>query len=353
MPSATRILVRAPNWAGDVVMATPGFRALRAAHPDAEIAVQLREAHAPLVAGAPWFDRVLPLRDDHRSVSALLREALALRAERFDLGLCLPDSFSSALRMRLGGVRRIVGRRTQGRGFLLDVAVEAPRGLVARERQVLDVVAAAGCPERGVQLELFTTADERDRAERALAACGIEAGAALAAIAPGASYGSSKLWPAASFAQVGDALAGDGLAVAILGAPGEAALAARVAAAMRAPAAVLAGDLDLGATKAVLQRARVLVCNDAGARHMAVAFGVPAIVLFGPTSLEKTNLNLELVTPLAADVACRPCYQRSCPIDHRCMTRLRPESAIAAARAALAGGRAGAPLAQVLAGNAA
>jgi heptosyltransferase-2 len=254
--------------------------------------------------------------------------------------------------MRLGGVRRIVGRRTQGRGLLLDVAVEAPRGLVARERQVLDVVAAAGFPERGTQLELFVTSEEQERAERALAARGIEPGEAIVALAPGASYGASKLWPAESFARVGEALAGDGLRVAILGAPEETALAARVAGAMRAPAANLAGAIDLGATKAVLRRARVLVCNDAGARHVAVAFGVPAIVLFGPTSLEKTNLNLELVTALAADVECRPCYHRDCPIDHRCMTRLRPESAIAAARAALAGG-ADAPLAQVLPGNAA
>ena len=65
---------------------------------------------------------------------------------------------------------------------------------------------------------------------------------------------------------------------------------------------------------------------------IAVAFGVPCIVLMGPTSLEKTNLNIEGVRVFETDVDCRPCYQRSCPIDHRCMTRLEPESV---ARAAL------------------
>jgi heptosyltransferase-2 len=104
---------------------------------------------------------------------------------------------------------------------------------------------------------------------------------------------------------------------------------------MRAPAALLAGRLDLGATKALLRRARVLVCNDAGARHVAVAVGTPAVVLFGPTSLAKTNLNLERVRALSADVDCRPCYRRQCPIDHRCMTRLAPERAIEAALPAL------------------
>ena len=80
--------------------------------------------------------------------------------------------------------------------------------------------------------------------------------------------------------------------------------------------------LGLGALKAVLRRSRVLVCNDAGARHIAVAFGTPCVVVMGPTSLEKTNLNLERVKVLSTDVDCRPCYLRECPIDHRCMTRI-------------------------------
>ena len=78
----------------------------------------------------------------------------------------------------------------------------------------------------------------------------------------------------------------------------------------------------------VVRRSSLLVCNDAGARHIAVAFGVPAIVLMGPTSLDKTNLNLGSVRVLQTDVACRPCYKRECPIDHRCMTRLLPSNVI-------------------------
>ena len=68
-----------------------------------------------------------------------------------------------------------------------------------------------------------------------------------------------------------------------------------------------------------------------------MAVGTPAVVLYGPTSLAKTDLNLERVRALAAGVACRPCYRRTCPIDHRCMTRLAPERVIAAALPALRG----------------
>ena len=331
------ILVRAPNWAGDVVMATPGFRALRAAHPRAQIVLHVRAELAPLVAGAPWFDAVVPLASYHRGATALLREGFALRRRRFDLGLCLPDSFSAALLMRCAGVRSVVGYRTQGRAALLDVAVEPPAGLIARERHVLGLTLAIGCAPCGTQVELFVTPREEDDARAVLAKHQIAADQPLAALAPGASYGSSKLWPAESFAQVGDRLAEAGVRVVVLGSPGEAPLARRVAAAMLAPAAVLAGELDLGALKGVMRRARVLVCNDAGARHVAVALGVPSVVLFGPTSLAKTNLNLERVRALAADVACRPCYHRDCPTDHRCMTRLAPERVAAAALPALRG----------------
>ncbi len=338
------ILVRGPNWTGDVIMATPGFRALRAGFPDARITLHVREGLMPLVAGSPWFDEVLPVTSYHRGPAALLREAGGLRRRRFDLGVCLPDSFASALLMRLAGVPEIVGYRRQGRGALLHRAVPPPdaadasgRLMIARELHVLGLVEAAGCKAQGTELELFVTAAEEAEAGAALAARGIGPADALAALAPGASYGTSKLWPAESFAVVGDSLARAGLRVAVLGTPGERELVGRVVDAMQEPAADLAGAVGLGALKAVLRRARLLVCNDAGARHVAVAFGVPCVVMMGPTSLEKTPLNLEGVAVLSEDVSCRPCYLRDCPIDHRCMTRIPPERAIAAARDALVG----------------
>jgi heptosyltransferase-2 len=342
------LLVRAPNWVGDLVMATPAFRALRAGLPAARITVQLREGLRPLLEGAPWFDEVLPLHASGRSASGFVRDVARLRRRCFDLGLCLPDSFSSALLMRLGGVRRVVGYRRDARSWLLHRAVEPPgprrgRLLLPRERHVLGLVEALGCPSRGTHLELFTTGEEEARATAALAARGVAPEAPLAVLAPGASYGASKLWGAERFAAVGDALAGAGARVALVGAPAERELCARVAARMRAPAANLGGALDLGALKALIRRARLLVCNDAGARHVAVAFGVPCVVMFGPTSLEKTGLNLERVTVFeATDVGCRPCYRRSCPIDHRCMTRISPEQVARAALAALRAGPGGA-----------
>ena len=141
-----------------------------------------------------------------------------------------------------------------------------------------------------------------------------------------------------SFAAVADALSDAGLAIAVVGSQGEAGLGRAVCAKARCVPLDLCGRTDLGSLKAVLRRAAALVCNDAGARHVATAFGTPAIVLFGPTGVEKTNCNLETVEVVETQVDCRPCYRRECPIDHRCMTGIAPSQVIARTRAALAAG---------------
>ncbi len=343
MPHAREILVRGPNWVGDLVMASPGFRALRCAFPEARIRLLARPELLPLMAGAPWFDALLPLRSHRLGLRALLREARALAAAGpFDLGLCLPDSFSAALLLRAARVKRVVGYRRNFRRALLHQAVPLPSGvgrrvLMPRERHVLGLVEAVGAAAAGTHTELFTTDEEESEARRVLEAQAVDPAAPCAVLAPGAAYGPSKCWPPDYFAATGDAFARAGVQVLIVGAASERARCQAVANAMQQTASNLCGALSLGSLKAVLRRARVLVANDAGARHIAVAFGVPCVVLMGPTAIEKTNLNLSRVAVLSADVACRPCYQRQCPIDHRCMTRIAPEQVVAVAAPALHG----------------
>jgi heptosyltransferase-2 len=357
--SAREILVRGPNWTGDLIMATPGFRALRAGFPDARITLVVQAELRPLLDGAPWFDAVLTLASARKSLAALLHEGRALRRHaRFDLGLCLPDSFEAALLMRLAGVRHSVGYARGGRSALLHRAVPLPsagegRVLLPRERHVLGLVETLGVEPRGTALELFVTEAEEREAHARLAEHAVDPAAPLVLLAPGASFGASKLWPAESFAAVGDALAEQGAAIVVVGGPNERAIAARVVAAMRRAVSDLTGVVGLGATKALVRRARLLVANDAGARHLAVAFGVPCVVLMGPTSLEKTNLNLERVSVLSADVACRPCYLRDCPIDHRCLTRIPPALVAAEGARALAAGSRFAGVQRVVGGVAA
>jgi len=333
-PESTReILVRGPNWLGDLVMATPGLRALRAGFPSARITLQLAAPLAGLFDAEDFFDRVLPMSASRRGARAVWREAARLRQSgSYDLGLCIPDSHASAAMLRLGGVRNVVGYAGSGRGPLLHHRVPVPRAWgrrrwVSRERFVLGLTRALGCPDFGTQLHLVVSRDEDALLDEVLAARAAGSlDSPLVALAPGASFGDSKRWPAESFAWLGDKLTRGGARVVLLGTAAESTLTAEVGHRMKEPSLDLAGALPLGALKALVQRLDLMVCNDAGARHLAVAFGVPSIVFFGPTSVAKTDANLAGVTIVeTSDVECRPCYRRSCPIDHRCMQRLEPE----------------------------
>jgi heptosyltransferase-2 len=181
---------------------------------------------------------------------------------------------------------------------------------------------------------LATTAEEEARFDTVARPLGLSLDLLRAAppivLAPGAGYGEAKCWPAASFAALADELMGRGETVVLVGAPGEGARIADVRRAMQRKPIVFDGTLDLGPLKVLLRHARLLVANDAGARHVAAAFGVPGVVFFGPTSVAKTPDNLEGVAVLETEDACRPCYRRRCPIDHRCLRGIPVETALAA-----------------------
>ena len=250
--------------------------------------------------------------------------------------------------MRLGGVAHVVGHaRDPVRACLLHQRVPdepdwGSRRLVSRERFVLHLMQAVGADgaEGPPRLRLATTPAEEERLDAVLRPLGTGIDVLRReppiVLAPGAGFGEAKCWPAESFAALADRLAREDAPVFVVGAPGEEALVASVARAMRTSPVVLAGVLDLGAFKVLLRHARLLVANDAGARHIAAAFAVPSVVFFGPTSVAKTPDNLERVEVLETDHACRPCYLRRCPIDHRCLRSLSVDRAEQAARRAMA-----------------
>lgn len=351
-----RIVVRAPNWLGDVVMSTPALRALRRARPRARIVALLPPALVPLLEGAALVDEVWPLASRGAGGLAAWRADRArIAAEAFTLGLAIPESASSAWLLRAAGVRRVTGfARDPARRALLHETLPAPdawgrRRLVSRERFALTLVEAAVPEARSVgapdlRLALGVTRAEEARLDAALAREGSSARRLRAAppvvIAPGASYGEAKCWPAASYAALADRVAAAGTPVVLIGAPGESARVRAVVEGMTRPATVLDGCLDLGALKALLRGARALVANDAGARHVAAAFGVPSVIFFGPTSVAKTADNLGRIEVLEGEHDCRPCYRRACPIDHRCLRSISVEAAHEATVRALVRGAA-------------
>ena len=338
-----RILVRAPTWIGDAVMATPALRALRAAQPRAEIALEGRPAVGALLGGLASFDRFLA--DPGRGPRAALARARALRSARFDWAVLLPDSPRAALGPFLARVPRRVGyAREPLRRALLTEALAPPReggrahALPMSERY-LRITRHLGCPDRGDRLELAVDPAAAEAVERELARRGAGAQERLLVVAPGAAFGPAKRWPTGHFAAAAELVARRlGLLPVVAPGPGEAGLARAIAGAMRVHALALVDPTpDLPQMKALVARAALVLTNDSGPRHLAVALGRPVVVAMGPSDPRTTAQQLERQRVLREPVPCSPCGRRRCPIDHRCLTRLRPERALAAAEELLAG----------------
>ena len=340
--SPRRILVRAPNWIGDVLMATPALRALRRAQPAAEITLVGRAAMAELVCEGTAVDRFQP--EPGRGLRAELALAAELRRGAFDWAVLLPDSVRAAAAPFLARIPVRVGyARDPLRRALLSHALEPPRAgrrrlAISMVERYLRITRELGCPDAGPELELVVTDSARTSLAARLDKHGLRDARDLLVVTPGASFGSSKLWPVEYFAEACDRLADQlALRTVLAPGPGEEAISREIAGRMSHPALNLEKPpTTLGELAALVERGRLLITNDTGPRHMAVALGRPVVSILGPTDPGHTQHLLAGQRVLREPVECSPCHLKTCPIDHRCMTRVRPERVVDAALELLA-----------------
>jgi len=330
-----RILIRAVNWLGDAVMITPALAAVRRHFPQAEITVVANPLVAQMFSSHQSVDRVITFRRErHRGIAGRLRLAAELRRHSFDLAIIFTNSFEGALIPWLAGIPLRAGKNSDGRGILLTH--RWPRSLQKTdEHQVLnylDMMAYFGIPAAGRELSLQTTAaEDRAMAER-LAARGIAPGEFVLGINPGATYGSAKRWYPERFAEVAGELSRRwGAKVVITGGPAETEMAARIEELLGGGCVNLAGATDVRELMALLKRCDFFVTNDSGPMHIAAAFGVPLVAIFGSTDHRTTSAFFDKGVIVRKDTDCAPCMLRECPTDHRCMTAVSAGKVIEAA----------------------
>ncbi len=339
----TVALVRLRVGLGDLLCTVPALRALRARLPDAHVALVTWEEMRPVVDRlAPWVDELVPFPGDpgipERPPDAAAIDPFyaRMRERRWDVALQVYGARTAA-----NEVTARFGARHTGGFFVTgewdaDLATHLPypEHLHEVERHT-ELLRLLGAPPGDLGLEFPLTAADRTEAAGVLAAAGLGDGAPFALLHPGATS-QSRRWPAERFAAVGDALAARGLAVAISGVPSEAPVTAAVRAAMRAPAADLAGRTSLGGYAALLERAALLVANDTGTAHLAAAVRTPSVTLFLSGDPVRWSHDPARHAVARVQVACNPCRHLVCPIDHRCATTLSVERVLADADRVLA-----------------
>ena len=372
MPVPRKILVVQPSWVGDAVMATPTLRALRELYPSAHMSYLMRRYVKPIYAGMPWADQLITYRTGKTKAKAgkgqFFDLAARLRAARFDLAVLLPNSFKTALVCKMAGISRVVGYERDGRGFLLtdkllpvkDKGKFIPSPIV---KYYLGLAHYLGSAHRDLRLQLFVTEPERREAREVLARCGLDPDVnrpasqgrpPLIVVNPGAAFGAAKCWKAEYFAELADRLIDDLNAVVLLSAaPKERAIVETIKRHMRrAPVDLSTKGLTLGSLKEIVRRCDLMVTNDTGPRHIAAAFDVPVVTVFGPTHPEWTEIYYAKERQVAVKVFCGPCQKKTCPLDHRCMTRLTPGMVYDAAMTLLRSARGAATSLPVIVGSA-
>jgi len=263
-----KIAIFLPNWIGDVVMATPAFRALREQYPMAEIIGVCRPYVADVVAGSPWFDRLAFLDRQGPFSRRWLGVAWRQRRERLDLSVLFPNSLRSGLVAWLAGSRKIVGFNRYGRGWTLTERLEPvrdERGRLKPAPIIADynrLARAAGTSPPSNRMELFTTPGDETAADEADRALGIERSRETVCLNPGAAFGAAKHWPVESFAILAQELSDRrNSQVLVLCGPTERAMARHIAKLATRPNVVSIADmpLSIGLTKALVRRSSALV----------------------------------------------------------------------------------------------
>ena len=341
---ARAILVIRHRAAGDLLLTTPALRALRAALPAARIDVLVSRGLGSLLEGNPDVTRAIEF--DRKSLRSQIALYLKLARGGYDAAIDLVSNPRSAWMAAITRARVRAGTDIPGRSWAYTVSVprehEGARGGAPRyaPEAALALLRALGVSDRGLHLTLQVSPRAEQVVEGWLRAEGIAAGPLLACL-PAGSW-PSKTWIPERFARAMDALASDGAGEVVwLWGPGERALAESCRALMRSPSR-LAPAMGWQELAALLRRSALLVANDSGPKHVAVALGVPTVTVFGPTHPgtwhppDGPHIVVE-----ATGLECLHCNANVCPLPGdrhmRCMRDVTEDRVVEAARALLGG----------------
>jgi heptosyltransferase-2 len=323
----TRILIVAPAWVGDAVLAQPLFMRLRERDPGAIIDVLAPAWTLPVFRRMPQVAEAIagPFAHGELGLAARWRIARELAARRYERAIVLPNSWKSALVPFFAGIPVRTGYVGELRhGLLNDARRLDEQALPQMAERFAALAEARDAPlERPVPHPALAVG--ADRKSAALGALGLPAGQPAAVLCPGAEYGTAKRWPPEHFAQLAEALAGHGLAVWLVGSAKDSPIAQAIVRAARTPVVDLCGRTDLAQAIDVIACARLVVSNDSGLMHIAAALDRPLTAIYGSSSPAFTPPLSPLARIVKLDVPCSPCFERECPLGHfRCMRELTP-----------------------------
>jgi len=336
----SNIVVRGTNWIGDTVISLPALKELRRIFPHALITYWSPSVTAPLIQSSGLVDDVISFEQNSQSpVRRSWNTSKRLAGGKFDLAVLFQNAFEGAFTARLAGIPLRAGFPTDIRGPFLNLKVPQSAAEL-KIHQVYYYLAVTdhlgrlfhrdsferkGLPDCSLSL----SADSLERADEILKSLDVEIERPLFLLCPGSVNSEAKRWPADLFAELADMLISKLRAqVIFVGSPGEAPLIDGIISMMKNYGAMsLAGKADLLTAVSVMTRSALVISNDTGTAHLAVAAKAGVLTIFGPTTPGLTAPFSETARIIQGQASCAPCRHFVCPHKvHPCMRSVTPHA---------------------------
>lgn len=329
---AKKILIIGPSWVGDTVMAQCLFRLIKAREPETIIHVLAPAWTFSLLSRMPEVSESHEMPFAHGELNLKGRYQLAkkMRTQRYDQAIVLPNSLKAALIPWLARIPKRTGWLGEQRYFLLN---DIRRLDKKRYPLMIEQFMALGLPAQEplpaeYPYPLFDVSPE-SQATTLAKHQPIWRNRPVLALCAGAEFGPSKRWPEEYYAEVANHMIAAGWDIWLFGSPKDKPITEKVMALTNNQCENLSGRLQLAETIDLLSLVSGVVTNDSGLMHVAAALKKPVVAIYGSTSPTFTPPLSELSTIMKLDLACQPCFQRSCPLNHnRCMRDLTPSRII-------------------------
>lgn len=335
-----RIVVYLPSPLGDAVLCTPALRAIRGHFAKTPITFLARPAIRAVLSPSPFNDAWIELSGGNPLVTAR-----RLSQYGFTEAILLKNSFGSAFMTFLARVPRRIGYARDGRGWLLTERLRPARASDGGYRPLsmvdyyLAIASRLGADTSRRDPELHV--DPRDiETTRVQLPEVFESNGPVVILVPGGAFGPSKCWPGERFAETADRLietCGATVVLSVAANTFERQIAGRIACAARHPLINL-GDrpVSIGQLKALFSRADLVIANDTGPRHIAIALRRKVITLFGPNDPAWTDTGYSGEVWIVGQAPCAPCRKPKCrETGHPCMQNITTAQVCDAARAFL------------------
>src|SRR3989338_5446436 len=313
-----KICIHGPLHLGDSVMSIPFVRNLKTRFPKTKITLITKKGLAALWRGQPYADRIRLCASTPEALSKL---SPWLKKQRFALSFLLATGedvaeahFGAAVPIRIGydfwDSGRLLTHFISTTGFPTDPKLTRKQMV----RNYLDLLETISVKPRFFRPRILKV--KKNAARPKQTAIGI---------APGASFGPSKRWPAEFYHELALRLSKTlKNKIILLGSRQDRLISKPMFDRFNSERILnQMGRTDLGELIEWILKCRLIVANDSGISHLSNALGVPTVTLFGSSSPAWTRPLDPRSEVITRSLPCSPCFQPVCPLGHtRCLKKI-------------------------------